>query len=400
MNLLKQVERTGELLGWQMVPQLVATRYKQASRIEQSIRKVIRNLPADPGYGYVFWNPDTKTVFAVLGDGDDEQHHQKWHNALKAIPGVQHVESEAEVHPPNPENWIRIKTAAALDWLRAPYQAAGKLTGGPSPMSNAIVSALIGGGLGYGGGALAEQLFPDRYVEKGRLRKTMGLMGAGVGAAMHLPQALGNMQLNSQATGNSEVGRSFLQGNQHQQVSPNAEAWRDHHFASMKKGAAALPSPAEHLLKAAEGFAKQAFAGSGIGGGKVPLRAVPVDAFNRAIWNDVHNGANSSQSNPYGTRSPFGDNSQDFRTPPVNAAAAAGLVTGVQQMYGNAPVLSPRHFIAGLANAGLDLATATVAGGILGTLGGLTPQAQQKIQDMGLWSGMIRGVTGSVLGLR
>jgi hypothetical protein len=58
------------------------------------------------------------------------------------------------------------------------------------------------------------------------------------------------------------------------------------------------------------------------------------------------------------------------------------------------------HFVRGLATAGVDLATARVAGSVLGALGGLTPEAQNKIQDMGLWGGLIRGVTGSVLGLR
>jgi hypothetical protein len=67
-------------------------------------------------------------------------------------------------------------------------------------------------------------------------------------------------------------------------------------------------------------------------------------------------------------------------------------------MYGNRSVLSPRHFITGLASAGVDMATARVAGGVLGVLGGMTPEGQKKLQDIGLWSGMIRGATGSVLG--
>ena len=48
----------------------------------------------------------------------------------------------------------------------------------------------------------------------------------------------------------------------------------------------------------------------------------------------------------------------------------------------------------------MDMVTARVAGGVLGALGGLTQPTQQKLQDIGLWSGMIRGVTGSVFGLR
>lgn len=397
-QIITAASQRAETQAWQAVPGMVANRYKQASRIERDIKKMIKHLPAaDPGYGYVFWNPRTKTVFVVLGDSDEEQTHQKWHNALKAIPGVQHVESEAEAHPPNIDDWVRIKAAAAFSWLNAPYEMAGKPFGGPSAMSNSIVSGLIGGGLGYGTGTLIEKLFPERYVERGKLRKNLAALGVGTGAALHVPQAMANASLNTHATGEPHWLRSSLLGDAHQQVSPNENAWRDHQL-NLKQGEFA--EPPQFLLDAADKFVKQAFMSSGIMGSQVPLRAIPVDAFNQAIWNDVHNGANSSQSNPYGTRNPQGDNSGPMHTPPAHAAAATGLVAGVQQMYGNTPVLSPKHFISGLANAGVDLVTARVAGGVLGALGGLTPEAQRKVQDMGLWSGMIRGVTGSVLGLR
>lgn len=410
---IQRIEKQGEVLAWQQVPQLVAYRYKEAASVQRAIKKVTKHLPvADPGYGHVYWNPDTKTAWAVLSDGDDQHVHQKWHNALKAIPGVRNVRTESEYGPHGDDDWIRIKSAAgALSWLNKPYQIAGLPVGGPSPMSNAIVSGLLGAGLGYGGGWLAEQLLPEEYVERGKLRKNLALLGGLGGAALHVPQAFANANINRHATGKPQWMRSVALGDKYQPpMAPHEPDWRNNFMGGhikrnawdmMRAVCRMLDDPPELLLRSSEGFVKEAFAlGSGAFGSQgVPLKPVPVDAFNRAIWNDVHNGVNSSMSNPYGTRSPFGDNSGNF-TPPVNAAAATGLVTGVQQMYGNAPLLHPKHFISGLANAGVDLATARVAGGVLGALGGLTPNAQKKIQDMGLWSGMIRGVTGSVLGLR
>ena len=60
-------------------------------------------------------------------------------------------------------------------------------------------------------------------------------------------------------------------------------------------------------------------------------------------------------------------------------------------------MLSPAHFVRGLATAGVDLATARIVGGTLGALGGLTPVAQEKLQDVGLWGGLIRGAIGSMV---
>ena len=392
-----------EITEWQQVPGLVASRYKEASAIQRSIRKIAKRLPSTD-YGDCFWNPETKTVWVVLGDGDDEQVHQLWHNSLKAINGIQEVKTEAEAGPYSDPAWVRIKTAeGALGVLNKPYEWAGIPSGGPSPMSNSLVTGLIGAGLGYGGGALAEYLFPERFVERGKLRRNLALLGGLGGAALHIPQGVANMQLNRSATGKPHVLRSFLGSDSQQQMHPDLLNWqafqngeKSGQLQMMKEATAHLPKLPGVIQRSAATFAKMAFTDSGYGS----VKPVAVDSFNRAIWNDVHNGINSSQSNPYGTRGVYDDNSQVYRTPPAHAAAATGLVSGVQQMYGNRPLLSPRHFMSGLANAGVDLVTARVAGGVLGALGGLKPDAQKKLQDMGLWSGLIRGVTGSVLGLR
>lgn len=399
----------GEVEAWKQVPILVADRFKTASAVQRSITKVIKVLPdVAAGYGDVYWNPDAKAVWAVLGDGDSEQTYQRWHNALKAIPGVRSVRCEAEYGPHGKPDWIRIKRASALSWLNTPYRVAGALTGGPSPMSNAIVSGLLGSGAGYTAGAIAENLLPEEYVERGKLRKNLAMAGGAAGAGLHIPQALANASINTKATGSPRWGQSIFGGPDTQQMSPHEGDWRQHYYGGQKQAAwdemvavsKSLPAPNPLFVRASVLFVKDAMHSGAFGTNGVALRSVPVDAFNNAIWNDVHNGAQSSQSNIYGTRSPYGDNSEGFHTPPVNAAAAAGLVSGIQQMYGNAPLLSPQHFISGLASAGVDVATARVAGGVLGALGGLTPAAQQKLQQAGLWSGMIRGVTSSVLGLR
>lgn len=379
-----------EVNAWRQVPGMVASRIKQASDIQRQVRSVISTLPSlASGYGMVYWNPDTKVLWLNVGDSDETDDILAWTEALGKIDGVSAVQAEAEVSPP--ADWIRIKKAAALEWLNTPYQLAGKLTGGPSPLSNAVVSGLLGSGAGYTIGTAAESLLPEQYFERGKLRKNLAAIGGVGGAMMHAPAALANMSINSKATGSPHILRSIMGGDALQEMSPEELDWRNHFYGNATKLPqltsmlqSRLPEKQAANISAASLATKAAF-DTGVGGtASVPLHPVPVDEFNNAIWNDVDNH----------NRSPYAG------TPPANAAAAVGIVTGIQQMAGNPPLLSPKHFINGLVNAGLDAATATVAGGILGTLGGLKPDAQRQLQQMGVWGGMIRGVTGSVLGLR
>lgn len=389
---LQQILTAGEIALWQAVPSLVATRYKEASHLRRSVKKLTKYLPlTNKSYGQVYWNPENASMAVVLAPEESEQTHQKWHNTLRAIRGVQSVQTLPGHGVSDQPNWVQIKTADALEWMRKPYQMAGKLTGGPSPMSNALVSALLGAGLGYGGGVVAEQFLPDRYFNKGRLRRNLAMMGAAGGAAAHLPTGLANMALNRRATGSSQPFKSFFGSEAAQSISPEDLNWPNEFDKTTNR----------KYVQACVKFAEQMFPDTGYNGSRsVPLRPVPVDAFNQAIWNDVHNGARSSQSNVYGTRRHDARPGDPMHTPPVHAAAATGLVSGVQQMYGNPSMLSPKHFVNGLAAAGVDATTARVAGGVLGAMGGLKPEAQQALQRAGVWSGMIRGVTGSVLGLR
>ncbi len=389
---IQRIEKQGELAAWEAVPGLVRVRFKEAATIQKRLSRVIKHLPSSD-YGDVYWNSTTKGVWVVLGDSDTEQTYQKWHNAIKAVSGVKSVRAEAEYGPHGDDNWIRIKSAGgALGILNKPYEWAGKMTGGPSPMSNAIVSGLLGAGAGYLGGMAAEHLLPEEYVRRGRLRKLLAGLGGAAGVGSEIPGAMTNAAI--ARTAGKPMGMSTLWTSTNRiPMAPHELDLRSNFYKTSEWQAmkAALPDPPELFMRSAAGFCKVAFTGV-TGSPGVPLRPVPVDAFNRAIWNDVHNGLRSSSANPYGMGSPH--------TPPMIGAAVGGLVSGVQQQYGGAPVLHPKHFISGLANAGLDLAVAKVAGGVLGALGGLTPAGQKKIQDLGLWGGLMRGVAGSVFGLR
>ncbi len=181
---------------------------------QQQGRKVASCCP-------VYYHPEKRALHAVLGDRDDE-HHAAWRDALETT-GCQVTigasgspqsanlggssanspvaESEAVTHGAvaglctAKEDWIRIKRAdGALGFFNKPFEWGGKLTGGPSPLSNALVGSLLTGGLGYGTGWLLEHLFPERYVQRGKLPRTLGqVYGNENGAEMRATDFLGGL---------------------------------------------------------------------------------------------------------------------------------------------------------------------------------------------------------------
>lgn len=403
------------LQQWRQVPDNMLGLIKEARPIQQSIKRVIRNLPAMPGYGHVYWHPRDKEIWYVLGDSDDQSVYNKWENALKSIRGVSRVRGEAETGPPDRENWVLIKQAFnPLGLYGMAQRGLGRFTGGPSPLTNALAGALLTGGLGYGTGWLLERLFPERFVDRGRLSRTLGGIGAAAGAVPGMWQWHANNRAQPhkpqwsslwQPNANTELNPQFQDAMRHWNQSTDRSAFGEKEVAAAEldklASALALPDPHPLFTRSAEALCKMAFGRDDVPGGMggVGLRPVPLDAFGAAIWNDVRAGMTASK-NPYGSKSPWGDNTQNMHTPPAVGAATAGLVAGLRDMYGGQSVLSPRHFVNGLATAGVDVATAHLVGGTLGALGGLTPVAQKKIQDVGLWGGLLRGTVGSLLGMQ
>jgi len=407
-------------MDWESVPAQVNRLIKTAAPVARTVKRIIKNLPSSD-YGYVFYHPENHELWAVLGDGDGEHIHQKWHNALKAVKGITQVRTEAESHPSNKDEWVMIKKSDASA-IGAPFRWGGALTGGASPLSNAIVGSLLTGGAGYLGGTIMENLFPDDYVEKGRLRKTLGLTGLGLGALPGVWDAFANHSTAAEAgkpmgalsslvtpTNNIPISEPARQATKNYGIregapynpangrferpqategvnprgfpqynlnTPDGSMPYDHMAVmnGMQDKLKDYPEAPEHLVKAAALYAKLASIGQ------------PEWWQNEA---DMSNTIQTDQFQQQIFADPY--------TPRPVAAAAAGLTQGVSQMVGQKNLLHPKHFITGLAAAGADLLTANLIGGTLGALAGLTPKAQDKIQQMGLWGGLMRGTVGSLL---
>jgi len=420
MNVHDLLDRACELQEWKAVPIRVAGLIKEAEPTVRTLKKVTKLLPCTPGHGYVFWHPEDRVLWAVLGDGDDD-HHQKWHNALKAVKGVSSVKVVAETHPKNQEDWIMVKRGSApLGLIGKPLEWGGKLTGGASPLTNALVGSLLTGGLGYGAGWLLEHLLPSRHIEKGKLRRTLGLAGAGLGAVPGAWQWAANsanarkagkpMGISSLWTPHEKVpfsmdtyeplrARAYTSG-------PEGGIWDERegrvvkasHLAAMREELD-LPELSEHdlgIIKLAMGpYYGTPYDHSRQAGG-VGLKSVPMDAFNQAVWNDVERGMRGG-SNPFGTKSPWGDNTQGMHTTPAVGALATGMVGGIQQMLGNPPSVPVTHLAKGFMQSGIDATAAKFGAGMLGALVGVKKPILDKLQDIGLWGGLLRGTMASML---
>jgi hypothetical protein len=245
---------------------------------------------------------------------------------------------------------ILIKTAA-IPYLSHTFDFANKALGGATPLSNGIVSALMLGGLGYGAGALAENLFPERYIKRGPLRRNLGLAGAAAGVGLGLNNAYA-------------TSKKMRQGFLPSLLTPNDTP---------------VPAlPGDEKVGFYYGAQNELFNNTGA----MFAPTISVPQFNATTWNDVQRGM-------------YTGNTQF--TPPAYAAAATGLMSGISTAQ-NSPIIRPVDVIRGIASAGVGLATANIAGRALSALAGLTPAGQAKLQDMGMWGGMMHAIVPSIFG--
>jgi hypothetical protein len=84
-------------------------------------------------------------------------------------------------------------------------------------------------------------------------------------------------------------------------------------------------------------------------------------------------------------------------TPRPVQAASAGLVAAASAVKGS-PLVSPWDVTRIALGAGSGLAAGTVVGKVFGALAGLTPESQQKLQQAGMWAGVLKAVVPPAVG--
>lgn len=318
---------------WRAVPVRVAELLPAAIAARLQYTKFAAET-GDLAASFATWRPQTNEIVI----------YREQTPAEEKVSGVFVFRRKAAFQP-DPEQEIGIKQAG-LPYVSNAFDFAQKALGGPTPLSNALVTGLVAGGLGYGTGALAEQLFPERFIERGRLRKTLGLAGVAAGAGLGINNAYANAR---------RMRTGFWQG----MLTPNNT--KVAYLTGMNFPAIPQSGP-----------------GMATSGRTLFEPSISVPQFNAMAWNDVQRGGFNS-------------------TPPMYAAAATGLMSGLAETQ-RSPIIRPVDVISGIASAGVGLATATIAGKALSALAGLTPAGQEKLQQMGLWGGMMHAIVPAMFG--
>jgi len=315
------------LQEWKTVPDVVAEMLPQATRLRVAYEKIAAQT-GDLAGSLATW--DTADNVLVLYRPNPKR------LSKLAVDNNRCVILRSHKTAPDWNREILIK-AAAIPGISHAFDFGHKMLGGPTPLSNAIVSGLMLGGAGYGAGALAENLFPERYLERGKLRRNLGMLGLAGGGLVGLNNAYGMSRTRP------DIGfwKSWITPNNTPITAPGEKVGFDR-FNN------------QHLF--------------------APTVSVPQ--FNQAAWQDVQRGM-------YNGGSQF--------TPPAYAAATTGLMSGISTAQ-RSPIIRPVDVIRGIASAGVGLATANIAGRALSAMAGLTPLGQEKLQDMGLWGGMMHAI--------
>ena len=368
---------------WREVPEMAIKYAKLAKKTYDFVKQNENKLPeANNGFGKVWYNPEAEILYFNVGFDKDLTKVAKYKDILQHAPNINHLEFDWTEEPNKSEPWLQFHRYSVNSLFKSaegeessyfndnaipnrppqtetpgiqPFKALAQLggwrkgitsdliggTGGnPTPVSAMIGSGLLGAGLGYGTGWLLEHLISKKYMNRGRLRKTLGILG-GLGAAV--PGALWGVT-------NVQQGLPFNK-------------------ASCAKYEKPLPEEAELNEFFVKSLQKYADIAGGAGGDKID-----VDAFNEILWNPGD---------------PF--------TPPAIRAGASGLVTGAGEVIGS-NFITPKDIARVAVGAGAGYVSGSIVGKTLGALAGLTPPVQEKLQQIGTWSGVLKSIIPSVLG--
>ena len=246
----------------------------------------------------------------------------------------------------------------------------GNIAGVPmqaSPLRAMLTTGLLGGAAGYGVGMLGEHLMPDTW-ERGRLRKTLGIVGALGGSAIGGVPGISNMM----------SGRSFNDNSQWQIPRPQNDA----PFPGVRKFQPVKPlknmsddlntldmQPDPNFKAAADRY--------NTGADSAPT--IDVNEFNQVVWADPR---------------------VSSRLPINMRAAATGLVETAA--YGSDPnnkSIGPMDIARITAGMGTGYLSGALVGRGLGLLMGMPPETQDLLKTTGMWAGAVRSFVNTAFGL-
>jgi hypothetical protein len=250
--------------------------------------------------------------------------------------------------------------AAELSGYLPGGQLSWSVPGVPKHLQGMLAGGLLGAGAGYGLGWLGSSVLPAKWNKK-RLPRTLAAVGGLIGAApglvgMGVNLASGKGVLNDSAF---DVGP----------IPKAAGAEPKSRFSSSIRNLNTGISPI--LIESI----KQAFSEAGYGTGyDIDLSPTPIsmDALNHSLFNDPR----VSSSLPLPLR-----------------AATSGVVETAWNARGQGPrFVTPADMAYIAAGMGSGYVSGAIVGKTLGILTGMPEETQDKLKQVGLWSGVVANV--------
>ena len=237
----------------------------------------------------------------------------------------------------------------------------------PSPLTSMLVTGMGGLGLGYGLGALGEQILPEKW-KRNRLRRTMALLGAAAGM---VPGATWGLV-------NTVSGRPFNSNELFQErvmpppPKPFSHPGLDKVMEQLEQDPNFLEdfqSPGDQVIKT-----------SAITSGLMRPPLIDVEQFTWDIYNDPR------------VAGPL--------TMPEQAAAA-GVMAGAANLPGKLPgsrFVTPMDIGRMAAGMGSGYVSGALAGKALGVLAGMPDSTQNLLKNTGMWVGVLKNVLPIIFG--
>jgi len=360
-------------MDWEdVIPRLDAWVVKTAAPcwdVKQAAASIFTKYPVD-----YFYSPDRDQV-ALFPRTSIDFHRPdalRCKRAAERAVGADHVR----------ETYLTRDEATGGDWVKVAYsetlRRAGELLnffpgtypGGipnaPSPLAAMLTTGLVGGGLGYGVGSLAEALMPHKYGKK--LKRTGAILGALAGAAPGAAWAYAN-----HATGHSLLDPHPLDTPPIEQLSDSPKFDRPSLLESRLAGTS-RPQTEEYSQEFSNKHLLAPQVGDAYKGA--------CDSFVKRAFGDMFGGGDHRHRTPYDVNiNALGQTLWESGASPDLAATTMGAMYAAQQLPDERS--SPGHVTGGqlgqlAMNAGKDYLTGAWVGAVLNQVVG-TPYTFSQI---------------------
>ena len=351
--------------------------------LRQHLRGIYTSVPVS-----VWWNQEQQKAASYRPEGATDQDLALVTAAVKRAAEVRPVTLGVEELQGPDGSWVKLAYSPAFRHAgEAMNLVSGNYPGGipnfPGPVSSMLTSGLLGAGLGYGGGYLAEKLLPDRW-EKGRLSKTMAILGGAAGMTPGLVYGLINKHNGLPFNDNSATAGPPVNTTPARFEQERQDIWKNVHAVDL--GGRYKAACAVYAREAGEQLrARLKAAWDGPDEAMAPNRAVPqpergpmdinVNALGQTLW---QSGAS-----------------------PQTAGMTMGAMAAAAQMpggTGDPGWVTPWQVAELGAHMGAGYVSGAIVGHALGLLTGMPEETQNTLKRVGMYAALAQALIPKLFG--